>query len=107
MPKSSKQKLAYQREYNARPENVAKRVQNNAARREAIREGKARVGDGTNVDHRVPLDKGGTNAKGYHLGGAYGIAHNAWLSARWLSATEVTGAPLAIDVLFLDLNARF
>ena len=50
---------------------------------------------------------GGTNAKGYHLGGAYGIAHNAWLSARWLSATEVTGAPLAIDVLFLDLNARF
>lgn len=50
---------------------------------------------------------GGTNAKGYHLGGAYGIAHNAWLSARWLSATEVTGAPMAIDVLFLDLNARF
>ena len=64
MPKSSKQKLAYQKEYNARPENIAKRVQNNAARREAIREGKARVGDGTNVDHRVPLDKGGTNANG-------------------------------------------
>ena len=64
MPKSTKQKLAYQKEYNARPENISKRVQNNAARREAIRDGKAKVGDGTNVDHRTPLDKGGTNAKG-------------------------------------------
>ena len=64
MPKSSKAKLAYQKEYNARPENIAKRVQNNAARREAIKEGRAKVGDGTNVDHKVPLDKGGTNSKG-------------------------------------------
>jgi Putative porin len=50
---------------------------------------------------------GGTNAKGYHLGMAYGLATNTWLSARWLSATEVTGAPLSIDVLQLDLNTRF
>lgn len=63
MPKSSKTKLAYQREYNARPENVAKRVKNNAARREAIREGEAKVGDGKDIDHRTPLDKGGTNDK--------------------------------------------
>ncbi len=63
MPKSSKTKLAYQKEYNARPENVAKRVKNNAARREAIREGEARVGDGKDIDHKVPLDKGGTNDK--------------------------------------------
>ena len=64
MPKSTKTKLEYQKEYNSRPENIEKRVQNNAARREAIREGRAKVGDGTNVDHRVPLDKGGTNSKG-------------------------------------------
>lgn len=63
MTKSSKTKLEYQREYNARPENVAKRVKNNAARREAIREGTAKVGDGKDVDHKKPLDKGGTNAK--------------------------------------------
>lgn len=61
MPKSSKTKLEYQRAYNARPENVAKRVKNNAARREAIREGTAKVGDGKDVDHKKPLDKGGTN----------------------------------------------
>ena len=61
MPKSTPAKLKYQKAYNARPENVEKRVKNNAARREAIREGKAHVGDGTNVDHKRPLDKGGTN----------------------------------------------
>lgn len=50
---------------------------------------------------------GGTNAKGYYLGGSYGIAHNTWLNARWLSATEVTSDPFAVDVLQLDVNARF
>lgn len=63
MPKSSPQKLAYQREYNARPENVEKRVKNNAARREAIREGRAHVGDGKDVAHKRSLDNGGSNAK--------------------------------------------
>lgn len=63
MPKSSKAKLEWQKEYNATPEQKRKRVLNNAARREAIREGRAKVGDGTEVDHKVPLRKGGTNAK--------------------------------------------
>jgi hypothetical protein len=35
----------------------------NNARREAIREGKASKGDGTVVNHKKPLSKGGTNAK--------------------------------------------
>lgn len=64
MPKSSPQKLAWQKEYNARPENVAKRVQNNAARREAIREGLVKKGDGKDIDHKKMLDEGGTNTKG-------------------------------------------
>ncbi|HVJ51894.1 MAG TPA: putative porin [Aliidongia sp.] len=50
---------------------------------------------------------GGTNAKGYIVGGDLGLAHNVWLTAKWYSATEVSGPPLAIDVLHLDLNARF
>ncbi|MFM7783047.1 MAG: putative porin, partial [Gammaproteobacteria bacterium] len=50
---------------------------------------------------------GGTNAKGYHVGGSYGLTRDTWLTARWLSATEVTGAPLAIDVLQIDVNTRF
>jgi len=64
MPKSTKHKLAYQKRYNARPENIRKREMNNAARQKAIREGRASVGDGTEVDHKRPLRKGGTNRGG-------------------------------------------
>lgn len=63
MPKSTPQKLKYQKAFNARPEQVAKRVKNNAARREAIREGRARVGDGKDVAHKKALSNGGTNAR--------------------------------------------
>ena len=51
-----------QREYNASKEATEKRVKNNAARRQAIDAGKARVGDGKDVDHKVPLSKGGSNS---------------------------------------------
>lgn len=51
-----------QRQYNATPAATAKRVANNEARREAIRTGKAKVGDGTDVDHKIPLSKGGSNS---------------------------------------------
>lgn len=52
---------------------------------------------------------GGTDAKGYFIGGMYGIDKNTWLAARWMSANEVhaTSLPLAIDVLQVDLNAKF
>ena len=50
---------------------------------------------------------GGTNAKGFYAGASLGFSHNAWLALRYMSATEVTGPPLAIDVLFFDVNARF
>lgn len=64
MPKSTPRKLEYQKAYNARPEEVAKRVKNNAARREAIKDGRARVGDGKDVAHKRSLENGGTNAPG-------------------------------------------
>jgi hypothetical protein len=50
---------------------------------------------------------GGTDAKGWILGASYGLATNTWIRARWLSANEIDGPPLAIDVLQLDLNAKF
>jgi 5-methylcytosine-specific restriction endonuclease McrA len=61
--KSSKQKLAYQAEYQKRPENVEKRVDRNRARRQALAAGIVKKGDGTEIDHKVPLDKGGSDAK--------------------------------------------
>ncbi len=64
MTKSSAQKLAYQQKYNKQPEQVAKRVKNNAARRDAIKAGKAKVGDGKDVAHKKSLENGGGNSKG-------------------------------------------
>lgn len=50
---------------------------------------------------------GGTNAKGYFIGGAYAPYDNITLGARWLSANEIVGDPFAIDVFQLDLNLAF
>jgi Putative porin len=50
---------------------------------------------------------GGTNAKGYYVGGYYGFAQNASVGARYLSATEVSGPRLAIDLLQIDINVRY
>ncbi|HQT26146.1 MAG TPA: putative porin, partial [Burkholderiales bacterium] len=50
---------------------------------------------------------GGTNAKGFIIGGQYGIDRNTWVKVRWLSSDQVSGPPLAIDVLQCDLNTRF
>ena len=50
---------------------------------------------------------GGTNARGYFLGAAYAFEKNVYGQLRWSSSKEVYGAPLSIDVLQLELNARF
>ncbi|MDP3088174.1 MAG: putative porin [Methylotenera sp.] len=54
---------------------------------------------------------GGTNAKGWVLGGSYGIGKNTYLSARWFSADEITPRrgfkPLAVDVLMLEMTSNF
>lgn len=50
---------------------------------------------------------GGTNAKGWIAGGDLGVARNVWLSTRWLSANEISGPTLGIDVFQFNINARF
>lgn len=60
--KNGKRDYSQQKEYNSSPSATAKRVENNAARREAISQGKAKVGDGRDVDHIKPLSKGGGNS---------------------------------------------
>ena len=50
---------------------------------------------------------GGTNSKGYYVGGVYSFAHNTTFSARYLAASEVSGPPLNIDVLQFDVGIRF
>lgn len=65
MPATKKYKRDYQKEneYKSTPEQIRLRVMRNKARREAIRAGLVKKGDNKQVDHKVPLSKGGTNAK--------------------------------------------
>lgn len=63
MPRSSKQELATKAKYNKKPSVQKKRVVNNKARREALRDGRVKKGDGKDVHHVRPLDKGGSTKK--------------------------------------------
>lgn len=60
MLKTSAKKRAAVAAYQKQPDQVAKRVARNKARRHAIADGKAEVGDHTDVDHITPLRKGGS-----------------------------------------------
>jgi hypothetical protein len=62
---------------------------------------------------------GGTDAKGYFIGGRYVFEKNSTIALRWFSAKQINGVelagadsvlgglPLAIDVLQLDVTAAF
>ncbi|SHI25303.1 putative porin [Pollutimonas bauzanensis] len=50
---------------------------------------------------------GGTNARGYYLGGSYAFDKNVYGALRWSSSKEIYGAPMSIDVVQLEVNARF
>lgn len=50
--------------------------------------------------------QGGTDSKGWMIGGTYGLARNTWLMFRWFSTESIDGPPLDIDTAVLDLNIR-
>lgn len=50
---------------------------------------------------------GGTNTKGWILGASYGVLQNTYLKFRYMSADEIDGPALGIDVLQLDLVSKF
>lgn len=59
MPKSTPAKLAYQKAYNARPEETAKGVERRRTRRHMITEGQVAIGDGKDISHKVAMENGG------------------------------------------------
>lgn len=63
MNKGGPAKAAYDKAYNARPEQKLKRAQRNAARADMMDAGRVSKGDGKDVDHKVPLKRGGSNGK--------------------------------------------
>jgi len=50
---------------------------------------------------------GGTNLKGFTLGGSYALSPSVRIGARWMSADEIDGPPLATDTFQFDINAKF
>lgn len=64
MNKGGPKKAAYDKAYNARPDQVEKRMERNRARAELMKEGVVKKGDGKDVDHKKMLDAGGSNDKG-------------------------------------------
>ena len=50
------------RDFHGKPEQIANRAKRNAARAAKMKTGAVKKGDGKEVDHKVPLSKGGSNA---------------------------------------------
>jgi hypothetical protein len=61
---------------------------------------------------------GGTNNKGFVLGGNYGLSRNSWMSLRWMSsdliesmvpaaASSSARTKYSLDTLQVDLNVRY
>jgi hypothetical protein len=48
--------------YQGKPEQIKNRAKRNAARAEMMKKGRAKKGDGKDVDHKKPLSKGGSTS---------------------------------------------
>jgi len=53
------------------------------------------------------LRLGGTDAKGFYIGGDYSLTPRVFTRLRYLSGSEIDGPPFGVDVLQLDLNTQF
>jgi hypothetical protein len=50
---------------------------------------------------------GGTNLRGYVVGGSFALSTNVWLTLRWLSANSIAGPTFKNDILQFDINGTF
>ena len=50
---------------------------------------------------------GGTNLKGYGVGGNLALSKSVFIGLRWLSATGIAGPTYKADIIQIDVNARF
>lgn len=51
--------------------------------------------------------EGGTNTAGYYFWAMYSVARDTWLRLRYLAGNEITGPRYGLDIVQIDLNARF
>ena len=50
---------------------------------------------------------GGTNLKGFTLGGGLGLSSRVWAALRWMSADSIAGPTYKSDIIQFDINAKF
>lgn len=50
---------------------------------------------------------GGTNLKGFTLGGGLALSSRVWIAARWMSADSIAGPTFNSDIFQFDINAKF
>jgi hypothetical protein len=50
---------------------------------------------------------GGTNLKGFSVGGNLALSKSVFIGMRWLSATGIAGPQYKSDIIQLDINSRF
>jgi hypothetical protein len=50
---------------------------------------------------------GGTNMKGFSVGGNLALSKSVFIGVRWLSATGIAGPQYKADIIQLDINSRF
>lgn len=50
---------------------------------------------------------GGTNLKGWAVGGNLALSKNVFIGARWLNANGIAGPTYKADILQIDFNGRF
>ena len=68
-----------------------------------------KVGSDSLVDGFVDSDfgGGGTNVKGFTLGGNIALSPSVKFGLRWMSASEVAGPIFKSDIIQLDLTGKF
>lgn len=50
---------------------------------------------------------GGTNMKGFTVGGQLALSPNVWVGLRWMGADSIAGPTNKIDIIQFDLNSKF
>jgi hypothetical protein len=50
---------------------------------------------------------GGTNAKGFTLGGNVSVSNRVWFGVKFMSSDEVSGPTYQNDTFQFDINGRF
>ena len=50
---------------------------------------------------------GGTNMKGFTVGGFLSLSENVYLGARWMGAESIAGPQFDTNIFYFEINSKF